>query len=55
VENPDVDFIPAVVTGRTTVYEWACEDGEPVIVDQYTEVDSQGYLQFVWHELTPPE
>jgi hypothetical protein len=54
-ENTDSDFIPAVVTGRTTVYEWACEDSEPVILDQYTEVDSRGYLQFIWHELTPPE
>lgn len=54
-ENPDSDFIPAVVTGRETVFTWACEDGEPVVVEQYTEVDSQGFLEFVWYELTPPE
>ena len=54
-DNADSDFIPAVVTGRSTVYEWACDDTTPVIVDQFTEVDSQGYLEFAWHELTPPQ
>jgi hypothetical protein len=54
-ENADSDFIPAVVTGRSTVYNWACDGTEPVVVDQFTEVDSQGFLEFVWYELTPPE
>jgi hypothetical protein len=54
-ENAGVDFIPAVVTGRETVYNWGCDDTEPVIIEQYTEVDSQGFLEFVWYELTPPE
>ena len=54
-ENPNSDFIPAVVTGRSTVFTWACEDTEPVVVEQYTEVDSQGFLSFVWYKLTPPE
>lgn len=54
-ESPDSDFIPAVVTGRSTVYNWACEDGEPVVVDQFTEVDSQGFLEFVWYALPAPE
>jgi hypothetical protein len=54
-ENPESDFIPAVVTGRSTVYEWGCDEGEPVVLGQFTEVDSQGFLDFAWHELTPPE
>jgi hypothetical protein len=55
-ENPSADFIPAVVTGRETIYEWGCDDdGQPVIVDQYTEVDSRGFLQFAWHQLPPPD
>ena len=53
-DNTGSDYIPAVVTGRTTVYEWACDDTTPVIVDIVTEVDGQGYLQFIWQELTPP-
>ena len=54
-DNAGSDFIPAVVTGRATVYNWACEDTEPVVVEQYTEVDSQGYLEFVWYELAQPQ
>ena len=54
-DNADSDFIPAVVTGRSTVYEWGCDDTTPVVVGQYTEVDSQGFLEFAWHELTPPQ
>jgi hypothetical protein len=54
-ENAGSDFIPAVVTGRTTVYNWRCDDMEPAIAERYTEVDSRGFLEFVWYELTPPE
>jgi hypothetical protein len=54
-ENPSSDFIPAAVTGRDTIYSWGCKDSEPVIVEQYTEVDKQGFLEFAWHELTPPQ
>jgi hypothetical protein len=54
-ENVGADFIPAVVTGRATVYNWRCDDSEPVVAEQHTEVDSQGYLEFVWYELTLPE
>lgn len=54
-ENAGLDYIPAVVTGRTTIYEWGCDNATPVIADQVTEVDSQGYPQSFWQELTPPE
>lgn len=54
-DNANSDFIPAVVTGRSTIFEWGCEETEPVIIGQYTEVDSQGFLEFAWHELTLPE
>jgi hypothetical protein len=54
-DNVNSDFIPAVVTGRSTIFEWGCDDTTPVIIGQYTEVDSQGFLEFAWHELTPPE
>jgi hypothetical protein len=54
-EIPTSDFIPAAVTGRSTIYSWGCKDSEPIIVEQYTEVDQQGVLEFAWHELTPPQ
>ncbi len=49
--NPDAEVIPAAVTGRATVYEWACTDGEPEAVRQVFESDPQGYLGAFWYEL----
>ena len=51
-ENPAADFIPAAVTGRATVYEWACADGKAEPGDQVFEVDAQGYLADFWYQVT---
>jgi putative hemolysin len=51
--NPTEESIPAYVTGRATVYEWACQDGKPVVVKQLFSSDAQGYLADFWYELTP--
>jgi hypothetical protein len=51
--NPDVDPIPAAVTGRATVYEWKCTSGQPAVVQQIFQVDPQGYLANFWYELVP--
>ena len=51
--NPASDFIPAVVTGRETVYEWRCTDGAPTIVRQVSEPDAQGFLSEIWYEISP--
>ena len=51
--NPTADVIPAVVTGRATVYEWKCNAGKPEVVRQVFQVDPQGYLANFWYELTP--
>jgi len=51
--NPTAEFIPAAVTGRATVYEWACKDGKPEAVKQLFKSDAQGYLADFWYELTP--
>ncbi len=53
--NANSDYIPAYVTGRSTIYNWRCDETTPVVADQMTDVDSQGFLNFVWHELTPPQ
>jgi Tol biopolymer transport system component len=52
-QNPDSDFIPAVVTGRETVYEWRCLDGVPDIVKQLGQPDAQGFLSDIWYKLSP--
>jgi len=53
--DPNVDFIPAAVTGRATVYEWRCKDGVPEVVQKIFEVDAQGYLATFWYSLTESE
>jgi hypothetical protein len=50
--NPDSDFIPAVVTGRETVYEWRCRAGAPEIVRQVSEVDAQGFIADIWYAIS---
>jgi hypothetical protein len=52
-KNPSADNIPAVVTGRATVYEWRCRNGKPGIVKQLFRRDPQGYLSEFWYKLTP--
>jgi hypothetical protein len=52
-QNPGSDFIPAVVTGRETVYEWRCLNGAPDIVEQLTQPDAQGFLSDIWYKISP--
>jgi hypothetical protein len=52
-QNPDSDFIPAVVTGRETVYEWRCTEGTPEIVQQVFHADAQGFLSEFWYQISP--
>jgi len=51
--NPASDFIPAVVTGRATVYQWRCTNGAPEIVKELVKPDAQGFLSNIWYELSP--
>jgi hypothetical protein len=52
-QNPNSSFIPAVVTGRETVYEWRCLDGAPDIVKQSSQPDAQGFLSDIWYRISP--
>jgi putative hemolysin len=54
-QNPNSDFIPAVVTGRETVFEWRCRDGAPEIVQQVFQPDAQGFLSEIWYKIGPTE
>jgi hypothetical protein len=54
-EYPESEFLPAVVTGRQTIYSWRCTDGKAVIHQQQTEVDARGYPTIFWHEISPQE
>jgi hypothetical protein len=52
-QNANSDFIPAVVTGRETVYEWRCSNGTPEIVKQAYQPDAQGFLSEIWYKISP--
>ncbi|MCI0475720.1 MAG: DUF333 domain-containing protein, partial [Anaerolineales bacterium] len=49
--NPAASVIPAVVTGRATVYEWKCVSGKPEIVKQVFTPDARGFLADFWYEI----
>jgi hypothetical protein len=51
--NPGAEAIPAAVTGRATIYEWACKDGKPQVVKQVFQSDAQGFLAEFWYQLKP--
>ncbi|MGB8643616.1 MAG: hypothetical protein WCF84_00120 [Anaerolineae bacterium] len=51
--NPNSDFIPAVVTGRATVYEWKCVSGAATIVKQLVQPDARGFHSDIWYVINP--
>jgi hypothetical protein len=51
--NPNSDFIPAVVTGHDTVYDWHCKNGTAETVKQVFQVDQRGYIADIWYLITP--
>ena len=46
--------IPAVVTGRTTVFTWRCLAGEPEAGEAWSEPDSRGFHRALWRRIEPP-
>lgn len=52
-ENPHAEVIPAFVTGRATVYEWACANGAPEVVRQFAQPDARGFLSNIWYAISP--
>lgn len=51
--NPDADFVPMAVTGRATIYDWRCRQGNPAIVKERAHADAQGYIADVWFAVAP--
>lgn len=47
-QNNDAANIPAVATGRATVYQWRCAATAPEIVRQLVEPDERGFLANIW-------
>lgn len=53
-ENPGAAVVPAVATGRATVFAWRCQGRRPVIARQVLKVDRRGFPAAFWHVVTPP-
>jgi hypothetical protein len=51
-ENPDSQFVPAVVTGHETNVSWACHGPRPVVLEAQP-LDEQGYVQAYWRTVSP--
>ena len=44
--------IPAVITGRATVYEWKCSNDMPEVVRQFAQPDARGFLSNIWYAIS---
>ena len=51
--NTGSDFIPASVTGHTTIYSWRCAKSTPELLDQIEKVDAAGYWAQIWYKIEP--
>jgi len=51
--NSGSDFIPASVTGHTTIYSWRCAKSTPELLDQIEKVDAAGYWAQIWYKIEP--
>jgi hypothetical protein len=49
--NPNAAVVPAVATGRATVYSWKCTNGTPEAVGQNFQPDARGFIANFWHEI----
>jgi len=50
--NPASTLVPAVVTGRATVYEWKCVSGKPEVARELFKPDARGFIADFWYEIT---
>ena len=48
-------ILAPIITGPNNPYEWACQNGEPVLIGLRKEADAAGYDRSVWFEIPKPE
>ncbi len=48
-------ILAPIITGQNNPYEWACQNGEPVLIGLRTEADAAGYDRSIWYEIPRPE
>lgn len=54
-QHPGADTIPAVYTGRATVWDWRCRDTTPTPERQLLAVDPEGFIAGIWYAIAPPD
>ena len=52
-QNQNSDFIPMVVTGHTTIYNWHCLKDKPEALEQLSQVDQAGFIANIWYPIAP--
>ncbi len=52
-ENPNAEVVPAVATGRATVFAWSCANAAPVKGEQVLHADDQGFIAEFWYVVEP--
>ena len=50
--HPQAEVIPAVITGRATVYEWKCANDMPEVVRQFAQPNARGFLSNIWYAIS---
>ncbi len=50
--NANAPAIPAFETGRTTVYEWSCQNGVATPGRQVSQVDARGFIANIWYAIS---
>lgn len=48
-ENPNAESVPAVATGRATVFAWRCVNGVAEKGEQVVQADAQGFIADFWY------
>lgn len=51
-KNPQVDFVPAYVTGHDTAYNWRCTKGEARIEPPSVTLDLSGFFEEYWRRVS---
>ena len=47
-QNPNIDFIPAYISGHDRIYDWRCIQGMPTASGPVERVDARGFLTDCW-------
>lgn len=50
-KNPEIDFIPAYISGHDSAYQWRCQSGQAVPEGPPASIDARGFFKQYWRPL----